>query len=91
MSDRTRDLGDRLASIRKRRSLTQTELAEAAGVSVSTVCKLEQHEYGTPRLATLRKLAAALGVPTSVLQGVGHGDAESADRHVDGRARSARR
>ncbi|MBF6363233.1 helix-turn-helix transcriptional regulator [Nocardia farcinica] len=79
MSDRTRDLGDRLASIRKRRSLTQTELAEAAGVSVSTVCKLEQHEYGTPRLATLRKLAAALGVPTSVLQGDSHSDAESAD------------
>ncbi|WP_028478323.1 helix-turn-helix domain-containing protein [Nocardia sp. CNY236] len=81
MLDHTgRDLGERLASIRKRRSLTQPELAEASGVSLSTVCKIEQRENCAPRVATLRKLAGALGVPTSVLQGNGHSDAEDADQ-----------
>ncbi|WP_280451524.1 helix-turn-helix transcriptional regulator [Nocardia cyriacigeorgica] len=74
-----RDLADRLASTRKRRHMTQEELAEASGVSYSTVCKIEQRENLTPRLATLRKLAEALGVTTSVLQGDGPGDAEDAD------------
>ncbi|WP_280400087.1 helix-turn-helix domain-containing protein [Nocardia carnea] len=38
------DLGERLQNIRKRRGLTQRELAEAAGVSLSLIRKLEQGE-----------------------------------------------
>ncbi|MFC4374541.1 helix-turn-helix domain-containing protein [Nocardia halotolerans] len=79
MTDHTdRDLGDRLRSIRKRRSLSQPELATATGLSLSCISKIERGIL-TPRVPTLRKIGEALGVTTSVLQGAGMGDAEGAD------------
>lgn len=56
-----------MRSTRKRRGLTQRELATLAGVSLSLVRKLEQGEQRDTRLETLRKFAAALRVPTSDL------------------------
>ncbi len=63
----TAQLGQRIQEIRKRRGLTQRELAALAGVSVSLVRKLEQGEREDTRVETLRKLAEALHVPTSEL------------------------
>lgn len=60
-------LGDRLRDIRKRRGLTQRELADLSGVSVSLVTKLEQGERDDVRLETAHKLASALRVPTTML------------------------
>lgn len=61
-------IGSRLRDARKRRGLTQRELARLAGVSVSLVRKLEQGDYDNGlRLETVRKLAVALSVPTSAL------------------------
>jgi transcriptional regulator with XRE-family HTH domain len=60
-------LGQRIQAVRKRRGLTQNELARAAGVSESLVKKLEQGEINDTRLETAHKIAAALGVPTSTL------------------------
>jgi transcriptional regulator with XRE-family HTH domain len=62
-------LGGRLASARKRRGLSQRELAQAPGLSVSLIRKIEQGEREDTRLETARKLAAALGVPTTTLVG----------------------
>lgn len=59
--------GDRLASVRKRRGLTQTELAREAHVSVSLIRQLEQGVVPDTRLETARKLAIALRVPTTTL------------------------
>jgi transcriptional regulator with XRE-family HTH domain len=59
--------GERLASIRRRRGLTQRELAESSGVSLAAIRKLEQGERESARLATLHKLAKALRVQTSSL------------------------
>lgn len=73
-----RDLADRLVSIRKRRGLSQPELAKAARLAASTVSKIERGELANPRLATIRALAGALGTTTSVLQG-GISDTEQAD------------
>jgi transcriptional regulator with XRE-family HTH domain len=70
-------LGQRIQSVRKRRGLTQSELARAAGVSMSLVRKLEQGEITTTRLETAHKIAAALGVATSAL--VPGGDAPVPD------------
>ncbi|WP_322750880.1 MULTISPECIES: helix-turn-helix transcriptional regulator [unclassified Frankia] len=64
-------LGDRLAQVRRRRSLTQEELAQAAGVSVATIFKLEQGQRTSARVSTLHALARALGVTTSELFGPG--------------------
>lgn len=74
----TADLGDRVASVRKRRGWTQRELSDISGVSLSLVKKIEQGERVGLRLETLRKLAVALRVRTSVLQD-GHRDTEYAD------------
>jgi transcriptional regulator with XRE-family HTH domain len=63
MADNT-GIGGRVRGVRKRRGLTQRELAIAAGLSMSLVQKIEQGEYGDMRLETARKLAAALRVPT---------------------------
>ncbi|MFI6522043.1 helix-turn-helix domain-containing protein [Spirillospora sp. NPDC050679] len=63
----TRNVGRRLQEVRKRRGLTQRELAGLAGVSLSLVRKLEQGEREDTRVETLRKFAVALKVPTSDL------------------------
>ncbi len=59
--------GDRIRDVRKRRGMTQRELAAAAGMSLSAVKKIEQGTYGGIRLETLRKLAVAMEVPTTTL------------------------
>jgi len=60
-------LGDRLAEIRRRRSLTQEELAQASGVSLDVIRKLEQNRRDGAQTPTIRKLAHALEVKTSEL------------------------
>ncbi|MCE7079808.1 helix-turn-helix domain-containing protein [Streptomyces sp. ST2-7A] len=61
------NFGDRLREARKRAGLTQRELAGAAGLSFSLISKLEQGARQDTRLETARRLAAALGVPTTAL------------------------
>ncbi|AVH24593.1 helix-turn-helix domain-containing protein [Nocardia cyriacigeorgica] len=61
------ELGNRLRSIRKRRGLTQTELAERSGVSVALIRALEQGTQERTRTETARRLATALRVETSAL------------------------
>ena len=60
-------LGDNLARIRVSKGLTQEDLEERSGVSVSTIRKLEQSDRKSARVSTLRKLAQALNVRTSDL------------------------
>lgn len=51
----------KLRETRLRRALTQAELAEKAGTTEATVNRLE-NGLQDPRMSTLRKVAAALGV-----------------------------
>lgn len=67
MSDDGHGLGERVARLRRRRGLTQEELAERAGVSVELVRKLEQGRRRSVRLGTVQRLARALDVQTAVL------------------------
>ncbi|SEG56246.1 Helix-turn-helix domain-containing protein [Actinacidiphila yanglinensis] len=62
-------IGARLRETRKRRGLSQRELAGRSGVSLSLIRKLEQGERADTRVETARALAAALGVPTTRLLG----------------------
>ncbi|MFJ6542565.1 helix-turn-helix domain-containing protein [Streptomyces sp. NPDC091385] len=61
------NLGERLRDTRKRRGLSQRELSERSGVSLSLIRKLEQGERNDTRLETARQLAHALKVPTTRL------------------------
>ncbi|MEU0343335.1 helix-turn-helix transcriptional regulator [Streptomyces bobili] len=61
------NIGEQLRDVRKRRGMSQRDLATQSGVSLSLIRKLEQGERGDTRLETARKLASALRVPTSRL------------------------
>jgi transcriptional regulator with XRE-family HTH domain len=67
MNDDSDGLGERVARLRRRRGLTQEDLAERAGVSVELVRKLEQGRRRSVRLATVQGLARALDVQMAVL------------------------
>ena len=60
-------VGSRLRSLRMEKGLSQPRLAEAAGVSVDTIYRIEKGKDQDPRLPTYAKLADALGVPVGDL------------------------
>lgn len=59
----------RLKSARQTAGLSQPQLAERAGVPLTSLRQLEQGRRGGPTLATARKLALALGVSLDELAG----------------------
>ncbi|MEU7019293.1 helix-turn-helix transcriptional regulator [Streptomyces sp. NPDC046203] len=61
------NIGERLRDVRKRRGMSQRELAIQSGLSLSLIRKLEQGERNDTRLETARRLASALRVPTTTL------------------------
>ncbi|MEU9334076.1 helix-turn-helix transcriptional regulator [Streptomyces sp. NPDC048290] len=61
------EVGKKVKAARKLSGLTQTELAESSGVSLSTIRKLEQGERDGARMETLRALALVLRIPTMSL------------------------
>jgi transcriptional regulator with XRE-family HTH domain len=54
-------IGDRLRDLRKRRLLTQEQLAERSSVGIATIVRVERNQV-EPRGSTIRKLAEALSV-----------------------------
>ncbi len=60
------NFGERLKKFRKKSGLTQTQLAEAVGVSLLTCFRWEKNERA-PRLEDIKALAQALNVPESDL------------------------
>ena len=54
-------IGDQLRDLRKRRLLTQEQLAERSGVGIATIVRVERNQV-EPRGSTIRKLAEALSV-----------------------------
>jgi transcriptional regulator with XRE-family HTH domain len=56
------ELGERIASLREERALTQAELAERARISPSTLSQIESGRVPRPHVGTIRKIARALNV-----------------------------
>jgi FMN phosphatase YigB (HAD superfamily)/DNA-binding XRE family transcriptional regulator len=56
-------LGKRLQLARKRAGLTQQELCQRAGLSYSTLAKIERGAIRTPSVFTVAHIAAATGTP----------------------------
>jgi DNA-binding XRE family transcriptional regulator len=64
--------GQRLQQIRRQRELSQEQLAELAGISLSTMARLERHDRSPCRSWTLGRLAVALDqTPASITAGPG--------------------
>jgi transcriptional regulator with XRE-family HTH domain len=59
-------IGEKVRETRKRKLLTQEQLAKKAGVGVNTIIRIERNQV-EPHGRTIRKLAAALGVAPSEL------------------------
>jgi transcriptional regulator with XRE-family HTH domain len=59
--------GDMLRRLRCQRGLPKIGLADKAGISVSTVAKLEGEPGARARIHTLGLLAGALGVPLATI------------------------
>jgi transcriptional regulator with XRE-family HTH domain len=62
-------LKENLREMRRRAALTQGELADKAGVGITTIVRIETGEITEPRVSTLRKLAQALDVSPAELLG----------------------
>lgn len=54
----------KIADLRKKKGMTQEELAEKSGVSRATICSIENGKNKGVSASTLTKLAEALGVKT---------------------------
>jgi transcriptional regulator with XRE-family HTH domain len=65
-AERARALAEALRAARQARDLTQEQLAEAGGLSVVHLQRLEA-ALGNPTLATMYALAEALDVPVTAL------------------------
>ena len=62
-------VGARMRQARERVGMSQTRLAEAAGVDRSTISGLERGDGGSPNVATVSAIAQALGLPVATLLG----------------------
>ena len=63
-------IGDRLRDLRKRKLVTQEQLADRSGVGIATIVRVERNQV-EPRGSTIRKLADALNVEPEELVKVG--------------------
>ena len=61
-------LGEQVRNIRKKRGITLKELAEKTGLSIGYISQIERN-LTDPSLSTLRKLSAALDIPTYLFMG----------------------
>jgi len=59
-------IGERIKRFRKQKGLTQTKLAENAGISRSYLADMEANRYN-PSLKTLIEVAKALGIAVTCL------------------------
>jgi transcriptional regulator with XRE-family HTH domain len=60
--DAQKRLGQNIREHRKERRMSQTELAQRAGVALMTISRLERGEHD-PHVRTLSQIAKGLGVP----------------------------
>lgn len=65
--------GQQLRELRRARKLTVNQLAVYSGISSATISKIENGKRGTPKPATIKKLAAVLKVPyENLMAAAGH-------------------
>ncbi len=79
------NIGSAIQMCRTRRQLSQAELANLAGCSISYLSMLENSKRD-PTLSTLKKIAAALRVPLEILffLGADKGELSGIDKELAG-------
>ena len=66
-------LGEQIRNIRKSRDFTLKALAQQTGLSIGYISQIERN-LTDPSLSTLRKISAALDVPTYLFMGEAEAD-----------------
>jgi len=74
-----RIFGLRVKELRLERKLRQTDLAEKAGISWRHLLRIEKGEGGVTKMSTVARLAEALAVDPSELNGGSDDEDEEAD------------
>ena len=82
-----KDLGKRLQLARKRAGLTQQQLCQKAGLSYSTLAKIERGAIRSPSVFTVANIAGATGTPLEDLLDLG-AKAASSPAPTDAKKRS---
>jgi transcriptional regulator with XRE-family HTH domain len=62
-------IGDTIKALRQIKGLSQTALAQQAGVCRVTVCRIENHVISCPDTRTIKRIAKVLQVSPGVLLG----------------------
>jgi len=62
-------LEENIKKLRKRLNLSQEDLATRAGITYSTLTKVENGSNSNPTLATVKKIADAFNIPIDDLVG----------------------
>ena len=62
-------IGRNIAKLRQAQGLTQKELSEKAGVSISYLSRIEEGNCPGPHMKTLSRIAFALGLTMVELEG----------------------
>jgi len=62
-------LGKKISKLRRNKNMTQKELAEKVGISVSYLSKIERGDRLRPPMQMLSRIAHALGVKIKELRG----------------------
>jgi transcriptional regulator with XRE-family HTH domain len=70
-------LGERVLIVRRRRDMTQRELAKAAGLNTNTISRLEQGDLKDLGGQAIANIARALGTSADFLLGLSERDEES--------------
>lgn len=61
-------IGRKIAKLRQAQSLTQKELADKTGISVSYLSRIEEGSCPKPHIKTISRIALALGVEINELR-----------------------
>lgn len=62
------NIGETIKSIRKRKGLSQQELATLSGISQTYLSQIEKSERQSPTIDVLQKISEALDLPYPVLE-----------------------
>lgn len=76
--DNEKTLGKRLQTARRQAGLTQQELCQKAGLSYSTLAKIERGAIASPSVFTVAAIAEATGVPLNHLLAIKSGSPHAA-------------
>ncbi len=61
-SKKQKEIGDKIQALRKKKDLTQEELAKKANLPYQTLTKIESNVITKPSIQTVAKIAKGLGV-----------------------------